>query len=92
MADEMRVAETVYSVAGEPFTDDVRSAIADYLQAHRRGRHGRVPTSSQMFGLDPDELGSVRAVHVPLPLLRIGCTASPTLDIHHQRPMVRDGH
>ena len=56
MADEMGVAERVYSVAGEPFTDDVRSAVSDYLQAHRRGRHGRVHTSAQMFGLDSDEL------------------------------------
>jgi hypothetical protein len=56
MADEMGVAETVYRVAGETFGDEARSAVMDYLQAHRRGRHGRVHTSAQMFGLDPDEL------------------------------------
>jgi Sulfotransferase family len=56
MADEIGVAETVYRVAGESFDDDVRSAVSDYLLAHRRGRHGRVHTSAEMFGLDPDEL------------------------------------
>lgn len=56
MADEMGVAENVYRVAGESFTAEVRSAVSDYLHAHRRGRHGRVHTSAQMFGLDPEEL------------------------------------
>lgn len=56
MADEIGVAETVYRVAGECFSGEVRSAVSDYLRSHRRGRHGRVHTSPQMFGLDPDEL------------------------------------
>ncbi|WP_197724266.1 sulfotransferase family protein [Mycolicibacterium aurum] len=56
MADEVGVAENVYRVAGESFTAEVRSAVSDYLHAHRRGRHGRVHTSAQMFGLDPEEL------------------------------------
>ncbi|PRC44614.1 sulfotransferase family protein, partial [Mycobacterium sp. ITM-2017-0098] len=56
MADEIGVAETVYRVAGEIFDDDVRSAVSDYLLAHRRGRHGRVHTSAEMFGLDANEL------------------------------------
>ncbi len=56
MTDEIGTAERVYSVAGELLTDDARSAIAQYLQGHRRGRHGRVHTSPEMFGLDPDSL------------------------------------
>lgn len=56
MADEMGVAETVYRVAGESFGDEARSAVSDYLASHRRGRHGRVHTSPEMFGLDPEEL------------------------------------
>ena len=56
MADEIGVADTVYRVAGESFGSEARSAVSDYLHAHRRGRHGRVHTSAQMFGLDPDEL------------------------------------
>ena len=56
MADEMGTAERVYAVAGEPLTDDASSAITRYLEGHRRGRHGRVHTSPEMFGLDPDDL------------------------------------
>ena len=56
MADEIGTVERVYSAANEPLTDDARSAITGYLGNHRRGRHGRVSTSAEMFGLDPDEL------------------------------------
>ena len=56
MADEMGTAERLYDVAAEPLTDAARSAISTYLAGHRRGRHGRVDTSAQMFGLDADEL------------------------------------
>jgi len=52
MADELGVAEQVYALAGEPLTDEARSAMADYLAGHQRGRLGRVATSSEMFGLD----------------------------------------
>ncbi|WP_025737380.1 sulfotransferase family protein [Mycobacterium genavense] len=51
MADELGVAERVYALAGEPVTDEVRKAIADYLAGHRRGRLGNVETSFEMFGL-----------------------------------------
>lgn len=56
MADELGVAESVYQITGEPFDDEARSAITRYLQSHRRGRHGRVHTSAEMFGLDAGEL------------------------------------
>lgn len=56
MADELAVAESVYQTTGEPFDDAARSTIDRYLQSHRRGRHGRVHTSAEMFGLDTDEL------------------------------------
>lgn len=56
MADELGVAESVYQITGEPFDDAARSAITRYLQSHRRGRHGKVHTSAEMFGLDADEL------------------------------------
>lgn len=56
MADEMGVATTVYGLAGEPFTDQARSAITDYLADHRRGRLGSVATSCEMFGLTEDDL------------------------------------
>jgi hypothetical protein len=56
MSGEVDVAERVYALAGEPFTDDARGAVADYLAGHRRGRLGNVETSCEMFGLNEDDL------------------------------------
>ena len=56
MADEMSVADAVYTLAGEPLTDDARAAMAGYLDGHQRGRLGRVSTSWRDFGIDEDEL------------------------------------
>ena len=56
MADELGVAEQVFGLVGEPVTDDARTAMADYLAGHQRGRLGRVVTSCEMFGLNEDEL------------------------------------
>ncbi|OBB91787.1 sulfotransferase [Mycobacterium sp. 852002-30065_SCH5024008] len=56
MADETGVAERVYTLAGEPFTDEVRTAIDEYLAGHQRGRLGNVATSCEMFGLDEADL------------------------------------
>ncbi|MGB6209044.1 sulfotransferase family protein [Mycobacterium sp.] len=56
MADEFGVAERVYGLAGEPLTDAARTAMADYLCGHQRGRLGQVVTSAEMFGLDEHDL------------------------------------
>ncbi|MEM6105447.1 sulfotransferase [Mycobacterium sp. 050272] len=56
MADELGVAERVYALAGEPFTDEARKPIADYLANHQRGRLGNVQTSFEMFGLQEGAL------------------------------------
>lgn len=56
MANETGVAERVYALAGEPFTAEVRTAINEYLAAHRRGRLGNVATSCEMFGLNESDL------------------------------------
>ncbi|MGA8545242.1 MAG: sulfotransferase [Mycobacterium sp.] len=56
MADELGVAERVYDLAGEALTDGPRTAMADYLLAHQRGRLGQVVTSAEMFGLDEQDL------------------------------------
>jgi len=56
MADEFGVAEQIYGLIGEPITEDARTAMADYLAGHQRGRLGRVVTSCEMFGLNEDEL------------------------------------
>ncbi|MCV7122072.1 sulfotransferase family protein [Mycobacterium lacus] len=62
MANEFGVAERVYALAGEPFTEAVRTATADYLSGHRRGRLGSVETSCAMFGLTE---GNLRARFAP---------------------------
>jgi len=64
MADEFGVAEQVYGLVGEPVTDDTRTAMADYLKGHQRGRLGRVVTSCEMFGLSEDQLRARFAPYV----------------------------
>jgi hypothetical protein len=56
MTDELAVVERVYAQAGEDLDEAARSAIADYLGGHQRGRHGTVATSSEMFGLSARDL------------------------------------
>jgi Sulfotransferase family len=64
MADELGVAERVYDVAGEPLTDEARSAITGYLAGHHRSRLGQVVTSAEMFGLDEVDLRARFAPYV----------------------------
>jgi hypothetical protein len=64
MADEPGAAERVYALAGEPFTDEARTAVAGYLAGHQRGRLGNVETSYEMFGLTEDDLRSRFAPYV----------------------------
>lgn len=52
ISDEIGVAQRVFALAGEPFTDETGKAVAEYLAGHRRGRLGSVKTSFAMFGLD----------------------------------------
>lgn len=64
MADEPGAAERVYALAGEPFTEEARTAVAGYLAGHQRGRLGNVETSYEMFGLTEDDLRSRFAPYV----------------------------
>ena len=64
MSGEVDVAERVYALAGEPFTEVARGAVADYLAGHRRGRLGNVETSCGMFGLNEDALRTRFAPYV----------------------------
>jgi hypothetical protein len=64
MADELGVAEQVFGLVGEPVTDDARTAMADYLAGHQRGRLGRVVTSCEMFGLNEGDLHARFAPYV----------------------------
>jgi hypothetical protein len=64
MVNESGVAERVYDLAGEPFTEQARTAIAAYLGGHQRGRLGNVTTSCEMFGLTQDGLRTRFAPYV----------------------------
>jgi Sulfotransferase family len=64
MADEFGVAERVYALAGEPFAEQARAAVAGYLAGHQRGRLGNVETSAEMFGLTEDTLRARFAPYV----------------------------
>lgn len=64
MADELGVAERLYALAGEPFTDAASAAITGYLGGHQRGRLGTVVTSFEMFGLAEEDLRARFAPYV----------------------------
>jgi hypothetical protein len=64
MADELAVAEQVYSQAGEHLDDEARAAITGYLTGHQRGRLGTVATSPEMFGLNDGDLREPFAPYV----------------------------
>jgi hypothetical protein len=64
MADEIGVAERLYALAREPFTDKAREAIDGYLAGHQRGRLGSVHTGYEMFGLKEEDLRARFAPYV----------------------------
>ncbi len=64
MADELGIAERVYALAGEPFAEPARTAVAGYLSGHQRGRLGNIETSAEMFGLTEDGLRARFAPYV----------------------------
>jgi hypothetical protein len=64
MADEVAVTEQVYAKAGEQLDGHARAAITAYLGGHRRGRHGTVATSPEMFGLHERDLHEPFAPYV----------------------------
>lgn len=55
MADDMAMVERVYEVAEQPLDDSVRAAMAAFLVANPRGKHGTVVYDMAVLGLDPDE-------------------------------------
>jgi hypothetical protein len=56
MADELGCVEAIYALAAEPLSAGARSAMAEYLAGHRRGRLGQIATSAAMFGLGESDL------------------------------------
>lgn len=56
MADDVAMVERIYEVAEQPFTDEVRGAMDDFMADHPRGRHGGLKYDLQGdFGIDPKE-------------------------------------
>lgn len=56
MADERGTLAAIYRLADQPFGDDVRAAMTDFLTAHPRGRYGGVIYDAADLHLDPAAL------------------------------------
>lgn len=55
MADDLAMVARVYELAGQPLDDRSRVAMASFMDAHPRGRHGAVLYDLGQFGLEPAE-------------------------------------
>ncbi|HOW95348.1 MAG TPA: sulfotransferase, partial [Mycolicibacterium fallax] len=58
MADEMGTLASIYQLAGQPFDDEVRTAMADFLAANPRGRYGGVEYDLAGLGLDAEVIAA----------------------------------
>ena len=56
MADERGILAAIYRLADQPFGDDVRAAMTDFLTEHPRGRYGGVIYDAADLHLDPAAL------------------------------------
>ncbi|GAA2792174.1 sulfotransferase [Mycolicibacterium pallens] len=56
MADEQGTLSAIYTLADQPFGDDVRAAMADFIAEHPRGRYGEVIYDLADVGLDAGEV------------------------------------
>ncbi|WP_454789662.1 sulfotransferase family protein [Mycolicibacterium lutetiense] len=56
MADERGTLAGIYRLADQPFGDDVRAAMSDFLTEHPRGRYGGVIYDAAVLQLDPAAL------------------------------------
>ncbi len=55
MADDLAMVARVYDLAGQPLEERSRKAMASFMAAHPRGRHGGVTYDMAEFGLDSAE-------------------------------------
>ncbi len=55
MADDLAMVDRIYTLAGQPLTDQARAAMAAFMAQHPRGRHGAVRYDLAALGLDADE-------------------------------------
>ncbi|WP_328356332.1 sulfotransferase [Mycobacterium sp. NBC_00419] len=58
MADEAGTLASIYELADQPFDNEVRSAMAEFIAAHPRGRYGEVIYDLADVGLDPDDVAA----------------------------------
>jgi hypothetical protein len=56
MANDVAMVEQVYRLAGQPFDARAEHAMAAFMAAHPRGRHGSVVYDLGEFGIDRAEL------------------------------------
>ena len=54
-ADDFAMVERIFALAGHPMTPAARSAMAEFLVAHPRGRHGTVVYDTAAVGLERAE-------------------------------------
>ena len=64
MANEIGVAERVYALAGEPFTEPERGAVADYLVATSAAGSAASKRPARCSGCEEDDLRSRFAPYV----------------------------
>ena len=57
MADDLAMVERIYEKADLPMSEQARAELQHFLDAHPRGKHGRVIYDLKSdFGVDPDAL------------------------------------
>ena len=57
MADDLAMVEKIYQRAGLPMSDQARGELQAFLDAHPRGKHGRIVYDLQGdFGVEPAAL------------------------------------
>jgi hypothetical protein len=57
MADDIAMVRRIYTLADQPFTRQIETAMAGYMTEHPQGRFGRVDYRAEDIGLDKDDLG-----------------------------------
>ncbi len=56
MADDLAMVAQLYALAGQPLDETARRAMATFMAAHPRGRHGTITYDLAQFGLDAGDL------------------------------------
>jgi hypothetical protein len=52
MRHDMDTVAAIYSLAGQPFTDEAQAAMRRFVNEHPRGRHGTVRYQPEVLGID----------------------------------------